>query len=89
MSLDTKKHIGFENILYFLYFFKPRVVGKCGRKDIGGCWKGPKNLLLRPIRAAQKDIMGVRNINIIVGEIILESMEVDNPFDHVLLMFGN
>jgi hypothetical protein len=50
MSKDTKKYIGdiigikVENILYFIYIFEPRVIGKHGRKDIGGCWKGPKIL---------------------------------------------
>ncbi len=57
MPLDTKKHIGVENILYFIYF-KPRVVGKCDRKDIGGYWKGPQKFTFEAIRVAQKDIMG-------------------------------
>jgi hypothetical protein len=30
-------------IFYILYFFKSRVIGKHGRKYIGGCWKGSKN----------------------------------------------
>jgi hypothetical protein len=46
MSQDTKKHIGIGNFIFYIYF-KSRVVGKRGRKDIGGCWKGPKKLLSR------------------------------------------
>jgi len=48
MSHDTKKHIGIGNFILYIYiYFKSRVVGKCGRKNIGGCWKGPKKLLSR------------------------------------------
>jgi hypothetical protein len=47
MSLDTKKHKGVENILYYIYISNQGFLGKCGRKDIGGCWKGPKKLFLR------------------------------------------
>lgn len=35
-----------ENILYIKYFINPRVVGKHGRKDIRGCWKGPDFIFL-------------------------------------------
>jgi hypothetical protein len=40
------------------------VVGKHGRKDIGGCWKGPKNIAFEATKATQKDIMGAKNINV-------------------------
>jgi hypothetical protein len=49
MPKDIEKHIRniasikVKNILYYI-FFEPMVVGKDGRKDIGRCWKGPKNM---------------------------------------------
>jgi len=69
MSKDIEKHIGniastrVKNILYYI-FFEPMVVGKHGRKDIGGCWKGPKNMAFEATKATQKDIMGAKNINV-------------------------
>jgi hypothetical protein len=36
------------------------VVGKHGRKDIGGCWKGPKNMDFEATKATQKDTMSVK-----------------------------
>jgi hypothetical protein len=53
MSEDTKKYRGnivgikVENILYFIYIFELKVIGKRGRKDIKGHWKGPKKSLLK------------------------------------------
>jgi hypothetical protein len=35
-----------ENILY-LIFFELKVIGKRGRKDVKGHWKGPKQSLLK------------------------------------------
>jgi hypothetical protein len=69
MSKDMEKHIGdiastgVKNILYYI-FFEPMVVGKHGMKDIGGCWKGPKNMAFEATKATQKDIMGAKNINV-------------------------
>ncbi len=39
-------------------------VGKHGMKDIGGCWKGPKNMAFEATKVTQKDIMGAKNINV-------------------------
>jgi hypothetical protein len=33
-------------------------------KDIGGCWKGPKNMAFEATKVTQKDIMGAKNINV-------------------------
>jgi hypothetical protein len=52
-------------ILYI--FFEPRVIGRHGRTDIGGCWKGPKKLL-QSNKDTQKDIMDAKNINVLLGE---------------------
>jgi hypothetical protein len=41
MFEDTNKYI-----LKDIVVFEPRVSGKHGRKDIGGCWKSPKKNLL-------------------------------------------
>lgn len=53
-------------IFYVLHFLKPRVIGICGMKNIGGCWK------LRPQKYNQqgvsKKIMGVRHVKILVDE---------------------
>jgi hypothetical protein len=48
-------------------FFEPRVVGKHGRKDIGGHWKGPKEFIFRQ-QSCPKKFMEARNINVLVGE---------------------
>jgi hypothetical protein len=34
-----------KNILYI--FLEPSVIGKYGEKDVAGCQKGPKKLLLK------------------------------------------
>jgi hypothetical protein len=40
MSKETKKYIGnvvgikVESILYYIYIFELKVIGKCGRKDV-------------------------------------------------------
>jgi len=44
MSKDINKYI-LRNIVG-TKVFEPRVSGKHGRKDIGGCWKSPKENLL-------------------------------------------
>jgi hypothetical protein len=75
MSKDikgTKKYIGdiastkVKNIFYFL-FFKTRVVGKHGRENIGGYWKGPK-CFSKQQKAQQEDIMGAIKVNAQVRE---------------------
>jgi hypothetical protein len=35
--------IRIKNILYFI-FFQPPIIGKHGKKDIGGCWIGKKKI---------------------------------------------
>jgi hypothetical protein len=54
-----------ENILYF---FKARVVGKHGRKDIWECWKGFKKKSFEAI-GVKMDIIKAINIKIYEGEI--------------------
>jgi hypothetical protein len=67
---DTKKYIRdvastrVENVIHYIYiYFKPRVIGK-HRKDIG---KAP-NCFLKVIKNIKKDIMGAKNINVLVSE---------------------
>jgi hypothetical protein len=47
MLKDAEKYVGdvLEIEIYFFYFFEPRVVGKHGRKDIGGYWKNSKEIV--------------------------------------------
>jgi hypothetical protein len=65
---DTKKYIGdftctmVENIL-----FEPKVVGKHGRKDIGGVRKA-RNNFFEKIKRTKNDIRGAKNINVLVSE---------------------
>jgi len=47
MPLDTKKHIGVENILYFIYFSNQGLLGSVIGRTLGDIGKAPKNLLLR------------------------------------------
>jgi hypothetical protein len=60
MSKDTKKYIGnvvgikVQNILYFIYIFELNVIGKDGRKDVRGHWKGPKKITFEAMRVAKK-----------------------------------
>jgi hypothetical protein len=57
MPLDTKKHIGVENILYFIYFSNQGLLG-----SVIGHWgmlERPQKFTFEAIRVAQKDIMGV------------------------------
>jgi hypothetical protein len=49
----------------FYILFKPKVVGKHGKKEI---WKGPKKITFKETRYAKKDIMGAKNINISICE---------------------
>jgi len=52
----------------FIYFSNEDFLWKRGRKDIGGCSKGPKKKSSDTTRAAQKDIVGAKNINVLVAE---------------------
>jgi len=47
---------------------KPRVIGICGRKNIGGCWKLRPQIFFLINKGAKKNIMGVRNVKILVDE---------------------
>jgi hypothetical protein len=38
------------------------------RKDIGGHWKGPQKNVLKIMKNIKKDIMDVRNTNVLMGE---------------------
>jgi hypothetical protein len=41
------EHCNFKTILYYIYIFEPKVIGKHGRKDIGDIGKALKKLFLR------------------------------------------
>jgi hypothetical protein len=68
MLEDTKKHIKdvvgtrAKNISYIYLNIRKY------RKDIGGHWKGPKKIVLKIMKNIKKDIMDVRNINVLMGE---------------------
>jgi hypothetical protein len=58
----------------------------------------PKNIAFEAMRGAKKDIMGVENVNVLVGEnqiSYIRSNEsgndftLDNLYDYGLPMFGN
>jgi len=58
----------------------------------------PKNIVFKAMRGAKKDIMGVENVNVLVGEnqiSYIRSTEsgndftLDNLYDYGLLIFGN
>jgi hypothetical protein len=51
----------------FYVLFKPKVVGKHGKEDIGGVRKAP-NIFLEKIKRTKNDIMGAKNINVFVSE---------------------
>jgi len=42
MSWDTKKHIGVENILYFIYFSNQGLLGSVVGRTLGAVGKVPK-----------------------------------------------
>jgi hypothetical protein len=42
MSLDTKKHIGVENILYFIYFSNQGLLGNMVRRTLRDVGKALK-----------------------------------------------
>jgi hypothetical protein len=52
----------------FYIYFKSRVIGKHGKKDIGGHWESPQKLVFKVMKDAGKDIMGARNIYVLVHE---------------------
>jgi hypothetical protein len=54
-------------IFYVYIYNKPWIIGK-HRKDIKGCWKGPPNFIIKIVKNIKKDIMGVKNISVSVGE---------------------
>jgi hypothetical protein len=65
MSTDTNKYILRD--IVGTKVFEPRVSGKHGRKDIGGCWKSPKKKFLMQ-RRCPKMTSWMLKINVLVGE---------------------
>jgi hypothetical protein len=53
---------------YYIYIFQLRIVDNHSRKDVGGCWKGPKSIVFETLRGTKKDIMNARNIKVLVSE---------------------
>jgi hypothetical protein len=51
----------------FYIFFEPWIIGK-HRKDICECWKGPNKIVCNVMKNIKNDIMGVKNINVLIGE---------------------
>jgi hypothetical protein len=49
---------------YILHFFKLKVIGKYGRKDVYRSWKRPQKISFDATRNAKKDIMGTINVNV-------------------------
>jgi hypothetical protein len=39
---------------YILYFFQPTIIGKHGRKDIGGCWIGKRKFAFAAMKGTKK-----------------------------------
>jgi hypothetical protein len=68
MSHNTKKHIGVENILYFYIFFKRRFSLEAWQEGHWGMFERPQKKSFDTTRAAQKDIVGAKNINFLVAE---------------------
>jgi hypothetical protein len=68
-------NIKIKNILH-LYFFKSRVIGKHGRKNIWGCWKGPKIIVFDTMKGRKKIIINVSNLLKIIFH-ILEFMKMN------------
>jgi hypothetical protein len=54
-------------IFYIYMFNKPRIIGK-HRKVIEGHLKGTQKLIFKVMKNIKKDIMGVKNVNFLVGE---------------------
>ncbi len=52
-----------ENNIHYIHFFKPRVIGK-HRKDIAKA----SNFFLKVMKNIKNDIMGAKNINVLVSE---------------------
>lgn len=69
MLEDTKKHIKdvvgkrAKNVSYYIYIFEHKYW-----KDIGGHWKCPQKNVLKIMKNIKKDIMDVRNTNVLMGE---------------------
>jgi hypothetical protein len=72
-----------KEILYTPYFFELGVVGKNGRKNIGGCWKGPIFFFKRPSRAPKMEITNTGAINGSGNDFM------DNLYAPRLSMYGN
>jgi hypothetical protein len=72
MLEDTKKYIGaitstkVENILY--YIFKQGIVGNHGKNNVGGGLERPQKKSFEIMRGTKKDIMGVKNVNLLISE---------------------
>jgi hypothetical protein len=54
-------------IFYIYIYIKPMIIGK-HRKDIAGRWKGPQNFIFKVMKTIKKDIMGVKNISVLLSE---------------------
>ncbi len=67
MSQDTKKHIGVGNVLY-LYIFKTKGCWETWQEGHWGMLEKPKKTSFEATRVAQKNMMGVRKINVLVNE---------------------
>jgi hypothetical protein len=68
MSHNIQKHIGVENILCFYIFFKLRFFLEAWEEGLWGMLERPQKISFDTTRAAQKDIMGATNINVLVAE---------------------
>jgi len=59
-------HYGWKYFMFYV-LFEPKVVGKHGRKDIGGVRKA-RNKFFEKIKRTKNDIRGAKNINVLVSE---------------------
>jgi hypothetical protein len=73
-------------------FVEPRVVGKYGRKDIGGCWKHPKILLLSqqvPPKRTSWMLKILIFLKVKIKSYILELMQVEILISLLIYMIMN
>jgi len=74
MLEDTKKYIGdvmgirSKNISCFNIFFDLGVIGKHGKKDLGGTLDRPPKIAFEIMKCAKKDIIDDINVNVLIGE---------------------